>query len=147
MEGTVDLQDIKRVYPNILFFVERSMDSEVVVYNASCINGEMEINAHWTKADNLDHTEDIGQQAMKIFYASRLRKVPNTKNYQMLIAALPKRIVNLCIRESGRVAPKIVLNDAKGNKKECTILKIYVTMRQELVGYSKYRQIDRIWNA
>ena len=113
-----------------LFYVERSFDTDLVVYEAVRSGNVLLapfVDLYWTNMDNMMKREAVSQKAQDMFFGFQIKK-EGTK-YKICIAALPSKVITLHLKKSGAVIPKAIIDG-----KESTVLRIYVQCTTPKVG-------------
>ena len=115
--------------PNALFFVERNLDSEIVVYNCELNPAKDEVTGvhmYWSKYDNLSEKTNMGETAKNMFYGVTLQKIKRGV-HRIRLACTPeddeKMFIDIRIKKSGNVQPHVTIDG-----KDCKLLKIYTDL-------------------
>jgi hypothetical protein len=126
MKGKLTLEEVKAVLGNnVLFFIERSLDNDIVIYEAvreGNMLAEPLVDIFWTSQKDFKRKDPVGKKAQELFFGLKARKMGSGK-YQMIVASMPKKIINIHVKPSGRCIAKAVIA-----KKEARVIKIYVEM-------------------
>jgi len=148
----IDVARLRKALGNkILFVVERSVDKFAVVYYAERRGDELVgVHADWIVADNWARRTPVSENALKLFYGSRIFPVERVSkkkkggkkkyekgHYRLKINCLPDRVLDLRLkksrdptgdRSSGSVVCNALLNDGTPVGKESRLDSIWVTM-------------------
>lgn len=123
MEGKSDYNQVMTVLgQSTLFYIERSLDRDIVVYEANRKGNILShpfVDVYWTNTGLLSKREPVSDKAKELFFGVKV-KTDNSK-YKMYISSLPSKIITLHLKKSGKVVAKSVVNG-----KEAKIYKIYV---------------------
>lgn len=110
----------------ILFYIERSMDSEIVVYKAQRQGNNLvnaKVTCFWSNLKNLEAVDEVSEKAQDIFFGSNVKKIDN--QYKMVVTAYPNKVISLHLKKSGKVLAKAII---KG--KEAKLEKLYIKIEQ-----------------
>lgn len=126
MKGNIDYDIIEAQFGNtVLFYIERSMDTQMVVYQANRKNNsliEPYVDMFWTSSHKPNYREEVGTTAQEVFFGVKVRKV-RVGVFQMLVNAMPKKIISIHLRKNGSCIAKTTINN-----KESRLVKIYAEM-------------------
>jgi hypothetical protein len=125
MQGVSDYDKVMDVLgKNCLFYVERSIDREIVVYEAkrdgTVLNSPF-VDNYWTNINLLHKREAVSKRANSLFFGVEVKKQKH--QYKMYIYAIPTKIITLHLKKSGKTVAKSIING-----KEAKIFKIYVNI-------------------
>ena len=127
MEGKSDYNQIMTVLgQSTLFYIERSLDREIVVYEANRKGNILShpfVDVYWTNTGLLSKRESVSDKAKELFFGVKVKK--DNSKYKMYISSLPSKIITLHLKKSGKVIAKSVVNG-----KEAKIYKIYVKIEK-----------------
>jgi hypothetical protein len=128
LSGVIDAEQmIESLGNNTVFIIERSMDEEVVVYQA-LIDDKKEMtgmNMFWTKGGNWAEREPVGEKAKALFYGIQKERIKRG-HFRILLNCFQTdpenpRFIDIHIKKSGAVVAK-----GKINNKLCTLQKVVV---------------------
>ena len=114
-----------------LFYVQRSMDDEIVMYRAKREGNVLNppyVDLFWTNVEALHTQQEVGAKAQEMFFGCKVRKQGIGK-YDMLVNAMPDKLLTIHLRKSGKCVVKTVINN-----KESHLQKIYVEMTTTSLG-------------
>lgn len=119
--------------PNYLFCVERSVDTEIVVYKV-CRHKNVLISPlvdlFWTKSDDLQYREAVGVLAQEKFFGVKVRKDANKAGrYQMLVASMPLKLIDLQLKKNGTCSATGLING-----QPASLTRVYVEMSKTKIG-------------
>lgn len=131
MEGKSNFKKvISLLGETCLFYIERSIDRDIVVYNATR-NGNILVHpfveTYWSDWSNLKKHEEVSDKAKELFFGLKYRK--HEGKHEIAINSLPKKKITLHLRKSGRVVAKTIINN-----KEAKIMKIFIDMTKNSFG-------------
>lgn len=101
-----------------LFYVARSIDKEIVVYEArrkGDVLTDDYVDVHWSREDEPQRREVVSQKAQDTFFGATVEK-DGTK-YKMSISALPSKLITIHLKKSGAVVAKTVINGQESRVK------------------------------
>jgi hypothetical protein len=131
MLGVSNYDNIMSILGNsTLFYIERSLDREIVAYEAvrkGSILSHPFVDVYWTNSERLGKRESVGDRAKELFFGIEVKKTEN--KYKMFIASLPTKIITLHLKKSGAVVAKTVIDG-----KEAKVIKIFVNMDSTALG-------------
>lgn len=107
-----------------LFYIERSLDSEIVVYEANRSGNILNppfVDLYWTNYLALNKREVVSTKAQELFFGVKVKKEDG--KHKICMAALPSKIITLHLKKNGSVVAKTVING-----KEAKIYKIFANM-------------------
>lgn len=120
--------DSNRLGPNGLFYIQRSIDRQIVVYEAKRIKNALVaplVDLYWSNLDQ-PRRGKVGAKAQEIFFGVKARKI-GTGKYQMVVNAFPAKSITVHLRKSGRCVAKTVIDG-----KEAKLHRIYVEMSSRM---------------
>jgi hypothetical protein len=129
MKGTSDHLLLKNVLgpKTMLFYIERSIDTDIVVYEADRHGNTLQgncVDIFWTDSEDINKREDVSQTAQDLFFGVRIEK-EQKGTYKMCLAAMPSKIMRIHLKKSGKVVAKTIIDG-----KEARIFKIYAQMSE-----------------
>jgi hypothetical protein len=131
--GCANLKEIRKIYPNTLFVVDRSIDNRVLVYEYHRKKDTIEnVTVKQVLLDNLRHVEEMSSQIYRLLYEPTITRI-DTHNgkcqYFLKVACLKyandeikSRPIELHMKKKGKVIATVGMGR---NGKQHTILKIH----------------------
>lgn len=116
-----------------LFYIERSIDTEIVVYRAKREGNKLArggVEVHWSDCTDLEKKVELSKQALDMFFGVECVKTPNASTYDMSISAMSDRMITLHLKKKkNMVVAKAVLDG-----KQARLLKIRVNIDKSILG-------------
>lgn len=142
-KNTLTLETVRKSRgENVLFFIERSIDNYVVIYEAVVVNGTLAgIDVYWTYSTNLGQKDTMSPEAKQHFFQPELiekKDDKNTRYWELRIECIKNRTLTVH-EKKGKFTVKCVMNQGK-QKMNCRLERAFARMNMKLgfrsgVGY------------
>jgi hypothetical protein len=134
--------------PSTLFYIERSIDTDIVVYEAVRVGNTLQapyVASYHTTSERPTVRTTLAATPLASLLECMVHK--EGPRYKMALAVLPSRTLSLHIRK----VPGVVHAKTKLHHTECRLLKIYIEMTQQfgiptgITSVTAYGQQDQLF--
>ena len=133
MKGCLDYDSVFTSFGGkTLFFIERSIDSRIIVYEACRKDKKLVsplVTVNWSDLKHLDQRQDVEKKLQDLLFGVKVQKVVNeVGKYNMVLNGLPERLIVIQLKKNGNCVAKTILNG-----KSCKLIKVYTSMTNSTI--------------